>query len=160
MKYLHQNPQVKQHLQAWANPLPLVVAHFYFWNAGSDSQKSQDSLIRSLIYRCLKQMPSLVPLAFPKRWAVVKFFGAKPGPDSWSRHELDQAMELIACQNHKRINLVLFINGLDEFDGDHKVLMQQLKSLVIKYRVKLCVSSRPWNVFRGFFGTSSRRILA
>jgi hypothetical protein len=46
-----------------------------------------------------------------------------------------------------------FIDGLDEFAGSPEellLLIQQLRSL--GPHVKLCMASRPWNVFRDAFG--------
>jgi hypothetical protein len=48
-----------------------------------------------------------------------------------------------------------FIDGLDEFDGDHEVLNDLLKEVASSPHVKICVSSRPWNVFEDAFGQKS-----
>ena len=35
MKYIDFDSRTKQYLRAWASPMPLVVASFYFWNPGT-----------------------------------------------------------------------------------------------------------------------------
>lgn len=45
----------------------------------------------------------------------------------------------------------LFIDGLDEFVGKHDDLLLFLKHLVDKTPVKMCVASRPWEVFEDAF---------
>lgn len=45
----------------------------------------------------------------------------------------------------------IFVDGLDEFDGDHLGLSQYLSKLAESPLIKLCVSSRPWNVFEDAF---------
>ncbi len=51
--------------------------------------------------------------------------------------------------------IFLLIDGLDEFHGDH---LQQLNLIDLLYdlirlssNVKMCVSSRPWNIFANAF---------
>jgi len=50
--------------------------------------------------------------------------------------------------------IALLIDGLDEYDGDLPQLVSILAALRKTYRIKLCVSSRPWNVFADTFRTS------
>lgn len=47
--------------------------------------------------------------------------------------------------------LALFIDGLDEFSEDHVKLLGLIKELNSWETVKICVSSRPWNVFHDAF---------
>jgi len=152
MKFICGHQLLNQNLQVWSGEQPLITAHFYFWNAGTNDQKSQDGLMRSLLFQCLSQMPSLVPLVCPKRWALLKLFGTTAEFPDWTRKEIDDAMSRVAAQHAKPANIALFIDGLDEFDGDHEALVPQLQGLVTTYNLKLCVSSRPWNVFRDAFG--------
>jgi len=45
-------------------------------------------------------------------------------------------------------NFCIFIDGLDEFAGDQLELIQLLDELSMSPVVKLCLASRPWNIFR------------
>ncbi|KAF5573226.1 hypothetical protein FPANT_12526 [Fusarium pseudoanthophilum] len=47
--------------------------------------------------------------------------------------------------------LAVFIDGLDEYEGDLKSLISFVKQLHSHEIVKLCISSRPWNIFRDEF---------
>jgi hypothetical protein len=66
MKYLHKDPKLGEALQVWAGGRRLLVLSFYFWAAGSDLQRSQESLFRSLLYQALAQEPSLAETLFPE----------------------------------------------------------------------------------------------
>jgi hypothetical protein len=56
------------------------------------------------------------------------------------------------------MNLVFFIDGLDEFNGNHAALIDLIQSLLLP-NIKVCVSSRPWNVFEdGFHQRPSLRV--
>nr|CEG05105.1 unnamed protein product [Fusarium clavum] len=50
-----------------------------------------------------------------------------------------------------RAKLVIFIDGLDEFEGDCHTLISLIQGCVTS-PIKVCVSSRPWNEFEGAFG--------
>lgn len=46
-----------------------------------------------------------------------------------------------------------FVDGLDEFAGDHVDFCQSLRELSLSPNIKLCVSSRAWNVFEDSFSS-------
>ena len=70
MKFIYENPATEEHLKVWAKDTPLYVAGFFFLWAGTEKQKSQEGLLRTLLYSLLRQMPILVPYVFPSRWAA------------------------------------------------------------------------------------------
>ena len=47
----------------------------------------------------------------------------------------------------------LFLDGLDEYSGNHKDLIADLRLLSSHTCIKMCVSSRPWNVFVNAFSS-------
>ena len=71
MKYISDNPRTRSLLSLWAGNSKLCTAHFYFWNLGTELQKSQVGLLRSLILAVLESNRDLIPLAFPQEWARV-----------------------------------------------------------------------------------------
>ena len=159
MKFIINHPQFRTHLQTWPGKLPIVSAAFYFWSGGTEMQKSQKGFLRTLLYQCLKQEPSLVPIVCPKRWALGKLFGhsatfsgLNDDGDKWEWDELLAVMNRLISCTQQRIRLALFIDGLDEFDGEPQKLIDLVNSLRTALGVKICVSSRPWNVFVDSFG--------
>lgn len=51
----------------------------------------------------------------------------------------------------------MFIDGLDEFAGDHQQIVDFFKDCVDSYtHVKICLSSRPFPIFRAAFGKNPR----
>jgi len=71
MKYIWNHHLTRTHLSTWAGDAKLLIAHFYFWDLGSDKlQKSQLGLFRSLLYQILSKIPSLIPVVFPQQWAA------------------------------------------------------------------------------------------
>lgn len=60
MEYLgDKNPLVLQALDKWSNFKRLVTASHYFWKAGTPLHKSQEGLLRALLYDILRQCPDL-----------------------------------------------------------------------------------------------------
>lgn len=48
----------------------------------------------------------------------------------------------------------LFIDGLDEYDGEHIDLIRIIQNISTSSSIKVCASSRPWNVFVEAFGSN------
>ncbi|KAF4943280.1 hypothetical protein FGADI_13518 [Fusarium gaditjirri] len=154
MKYLCRQYETKKHLDVWAAGKSLVFANFFFWNPGTTMQKSLRGLIRGLLHAILSNAPELIPLAFPKHWDATL---SKVAVTFDSSDEILLAFSDLICRdevyrNHK---LVFFIDGLDEFQGDHAALINQLLQWISTRPtgVKMCLSSREWPIFQEAFKT-------
>jgi hypothetical protein len=106
----------------------------------------------SLCNQFLTQAPELIVQACPQRWALCKIFGSslRNYTPPWSIPELLQTLlRLISLLQERDDRLIIFIDGLDEFDSDdsHKALIDLVKDFSSKPDTKICVSSRPWVVF-------------
>lgn len=160
MRYLAENFTTKQTLAEWADGT-LVVAKHFFWRPGTPLQKSQEGLFRSILLQVLMKRPDLIPLVCSERWLA-------PYSDSflpWSRSQLVEAMVTLrsALEDTGRpaeseFKLCLFVDGLDEFDGDHFELVKILSDFTKPNRVKMCASSRPWLEFVDAFGSARWKI--
>ena len=62
-------------------------------------------------------------------------------------------------QNGRPVQLCLFIDGLDEYDGDHRDLIKTLRRMSASAYIKICASSRPWNPFQNEFGGDQHQML-
>lgn len=71
MKFIYEDPRTQEHLKIWGGEIPVHTAMFFFWYRGTKLQKSQDGLLRSLLYAVLQQMPELVPFVLPSQWASL-----------------------------------------------------------------------------------------
>ncbi|KAJ4346643.1 uncharacterized protein N0V89_010574 [Didymosphaeria variabile] len=163
MKFLCTHPETTEHLEAWAKGDEVIIAEYFFWNAGKNRlQKSQEGLLRSIIYQILRQRPEYIRLVFPGVWSVYDTDNTRPSASEGSGVDPELPVDeegwfnALKCtcklltQSGKR--LFLFIDGLDEFEGnklDIISLIQDLRSLDL---VKLCVSSRQWNEFEDAYG--------
>ncbi|KAI1750291.1 hypothetical protein F4782DRAFT_548774 [Xylaria castorea] len=155
MKYIANHDETRRSLEAWAGAKKLIIASHYFWNAGTNMQKSQTGLYRSLLYDLLRACPELIPRVCPSRWASTKIGMASIHSDNWSAEELLEAIQSLIRLPNSSIRYCTFIDGVDEYDGDHFELCQLLKELSCSSNIKCCMSSRPWNVFEDALGADS-----
>jgi len=148
MKFLADHPKTAAALNTWSSPGRLVVASHFFWSAGTPMQKSWQGLLQTLLYDIFRQLPDLIETACADRWPkAVEELSYEP----WLLPELQRALQRIASQDME-VKFCLFIDGLDEFEGDQLDFCRSLLQLATSPHVKLCVSSRAWNVFEDSFG--------
>jgi hypothetical protein len=155
MKHIVDNKHTTTLLTSWAGMKSLLITSYFFWINGTDLQRSQEGLLRALLFDVIHQSPSLIKYALPEAWQAVSdclTSGIDWRAPSWSREDLLEAFQRISTVNDTDRKLCVFIDGLDEYDGDHEDLIKTVRYLT-KLGVKLCIASRPWNVFEDAFGS-------
>ncbi|KAF1961010.1 hypothetical protein CC80DRAFT_489231 [Byssothecium circinans] len=157
MKYVIDNPGTLTELRKSTDGCEPKIASYYFWVNGTEIQRSQEGLLRSLLYELLRWRSDLVEIAFPDTWkdAAPVVVSNMPFHVEWTRSELNEAFERLALSGVADTRFCVFIDGLDEYGGDHDELLGTIAHLKAM-KIKLCVASRPWNVFEEAFGQDSR----
>lgn len=116
MKYVAGAARTHHLVSRWASPT-IIVAH-YFWISGSPIQKSREGLLRSLLYDIFRQCPDLIPIVCQERWQDLDDLKFSSG--TWSLSNLTEALRKITEEEtQKRVNIMFFIDGMDELDGNH-----------------------------------------
>ncbi|EPE09112.1 nacht nucleoside triphosphatase [Ophiostoma piceae UAMH 11346] len=164
MKFIADHPRTRTALEAWADGKPLAVASHYFWISGTTLQKSLKGMLLRLLFDVLQHQPELAQDVFGARFqnwntGYSAEVLATRGEDAWTIKELATALESLTENKDLGIRICFFIDGLDEYDGDHFELCRVLKNMKFSGNVKLCVSSRPWNVFEQAFGADQARMI-
>ena len=150
MKFFSNHDKTHAALRRWSGHRQLLVASFFFWNAGNDPmQKSQHGLLQTLLCNILKQAPDLIPEVCSSRWESLAFMN-----EPWRFEELSRILSNLPFQKMESIRFCFFIDGLDEYDGDHFDVINIVKRLSSSLAVKCCFSSRPWNVFEIAYGNN------
>ena len=147
MKYLFGEERLMQYLETWSNPKPLVTAAYFFWDSGTDLQKSQEGLLRSLLYQIVRQRQQQNKSPLPIDWH--RFCLTREPDGSWEWPGFIRAFEILA--NEDDFNYAFFIDGLDEFNGSHPELIAFIKKISSYNNVKVCVASRQWIAFEDVF---------
>ncbi|KAK7915288.1 hypothetical protein PG985_012991 [Apiospora marii] len=158
MKFLAQDSHTRRQLRNWAAAAgrQLVLASFFFWISGTTLQKSVEGLYRAILWEILKQCPGLIPDVLPSRWKNIDNDSSRLDHLPLSLSEIQQAFGMLQNFLGSRHALCLFIDGLDEFDGDHWKLGNELASWKSDH-VKICVSARPYNGFQKTLPLNSSR---
>ena len=139
-------------LKKWSGTKLLVVASFYFWNSGMELQMTQDGLLRTLLYQMVEQRPEILSsIISPKQWEALCLFHVVQ--DRWSTLNLHSMLPKAVKALNDESKMCFFIDGLDEFGGDHELLIDMVKHIVQdNENLKICVASRPWNIFQDALG--------
>lgn len=142
MKYLHGHRKTLEALMKWAGPnQEAVAASYFFWNLGSDLQKTQSGLFRSLLFDILDEHRHLIPGLFPE---VCRAVVANPESalQEVSFFELKKAFWRLSHQKKSTMKLCLFIDGIDEYEGDHNEVCELLTTISESPNLKTVLSSR------------------
>jgi hypothetical protein len=68
VKWICRHPKTQESLRLWAGKKELVIASHFFWCAGTDLQKSQQGLLRSLLFDVFRSAPELIPIVAAAQW--------------------------------------------------------------------------------------------
>ncbi len=156
LRYIVESGHLEHHLKHWAKGQSPKTAVFYSWNAGTDDQRSEKGLLRSILHQYLTQMPELIPGVCPRRWAMHRVFGTGSRVElpSWTEAELRQAFDtLLPLARRSNQKLVLLIDGLDEFEVADKFrsILSFAETVRSEGGAKVCTSSREWTAFQDYF---------
>lgn len=153
MNYIANEPRTQEMLQSWAGKTRLIIAKYFFWNAGALIQKSQQGLLQSLLRETFSQCPELVPIVCPPRWKRYHDISV-----TWTRLETSEAFRKLGQQRSLNLKFCYFIDGVGEYEGeDYTHIIDVLKDLNASPSIRICLSSRPWNIFISAFGAISIR---
>ncbi|KAL7911635.1 hypothetical protein GGI35DRAFT_295222 [Trichoderma velutinum] len=157
MKFLCDHHRTTEALTNWARPLNPVLSTHFFWSSGTTMQKSQEGLLRSLLYDVFKKSPKIMKMVCPQRWEAST--RGEGDLEPWTLSELRRTLATLSTCHGLGYKFCFFIDGLDEYEGHHSEIIAMLRSLAASPHIKLCVSSRPWNVFEDEYGKVVERKL-
>lgn len=155
MRYLAGHPKTRVLLESWAEAsgCSLLIASHFFWCSGSKMQASQEGLWRGLLLTVLSQHRTLISSIFLHRLENELLTLTNLREQSWERRDLADALtQLRDHMSQQKLAMCLFIDGLDEFEGDEVTLVADIKQLLMSPLIKICASSRPRNLFERAFG--------
>jgi hypothetical protein len=124
------------------------MAGFIFWDSGTREQRSQLGFLRALLFKVLDGCRDLIPVVLPWLWArrysqVLDPLTPHPPEKPLPLSDLMQAFSILAQQTSIPLKLCLFIDGLDEYEGDFENMVGLFERLARSPSIKICVSSQP-----------------
>ena len=128
MKYAMTSPRTTQLLSNY-NSMPWIIAGFFFHDRGTKMQKSAEGFLSGILRQLLQQRREIFPLIYSTFNSVSKLINtdkecALNTPSYiWSLAQLQQALSLTICKSNVPLNCCLFVDALDEHDGNHRNLI-------------------------------------
>lgn len=138
MKFVRDHAKTKEALKQWAGTNELLVLHFFFWSLGSSLQKTHVGMLRGLLLAALNEHPELILTAFPELYYKWKDSDSDTIPEDIEIKFAFQRM----IENSQYLRLAIFVDGIDEFQGDCR---EMSRFLLASHNTKLVLSSRPLN---------------
>lgn len=113
MKFICQNEVTLEKLKSWSGEKQLICAKAFFWKLGDDEQKNLAGLAKCLLYQIFTAAPALMSMVtFPHAHTYLTIL----------RRLLTDGQ---AFEGNK---IILFIDGLDEYDGRPLELVREIAS--------------------------------
>ncbi|KAI9685622.1 MAG: hypothetical protein M1822_004480 [Bathelium mastoideum] len=138
---------------------PGVILAYFFHDRGVGSQKSLAGMLRELLFQLLKEEPRLLKHVAAV-WRDILLYQKTTTPE-WDTQALKDAFEAIFRQCGFYLDLLVFLDALDEHDtttGDsNEELVSLVKTLAERAKasnfvnLKVCLASRDWNIFKDSF---------
>lgn len=128
-----------------------VTCFFFFWNLGSPLQKNYAGFLRSLLFQIAEQRAEMILIL----WDDSNCRNSRPHDATvlyaWTEQRLEDALKRFLADKPPSIRICMFIDGLDEFVGDEDRLIEIIRLLSQTAGTKVCISSRPEQIFRQGF---------
>jgi hypothetical protein len=143
MKYIWEDPRTWTYLRDWAKGGPLIHASFFFWNLGSQMQKSQTGLLRSLLHDIIEQYPKIIPMIMPELCEeATRSFEYRLNFEEPTLPELKRWFKRLVQHGSSHFRIFFLIDGIDEYEGDCLELTDLIMTTASTH-VKFLISSRP-----------------
>jgi hypothetical protein len=147
MKYIYTRCSYGDELPTPSEKRGQICIGFFFHDRGSHLQKSFEGLLHSILYRILDKEPRLAKEIMP-----VFLQKKEPQKAPWLLPDLMQAFSRIIEQDTVPVDIYLFLDALDEFNGPPETIAGFIQSIIDRPdkhagQIKICFSSRPWNTF-------------
>lgn len=152
MKYLVDNPRTIDCLKS-ERTAKVTTAGFYFYDQGSHKlHKSLDGLLIGVLYQVLSAIPELFA-------AIEDVYESVRNAEGWNRTELTKAFVALAQQDKISGCVCIFIDALDEYDGNPTDIVRGIVRLLKLFgknalKIKICASSRPLPEFEAMLDDS------
>ena len=149
MKQLTQSKQTFDLMPRW--PKPVITVSFFFYELGQHQERQFKSLLMAILFALLQTFHDTDPRAVSSIMNTLEPQVSRNPRDQkqsiWKDEKLQEALRqtLIVCQISA--SLLLFVDGMDECEGDYRGQLDFLKTWIesstsSKLSIKACIASR------------------
>ncbi|TGO49410.1 hypothetical protein BOTNAR_0432g00010 [Botryotinia narcissicola] len=155
MRFIYEHLQTKLLLRKWEGSYKIITSTFYFWLSGTERQRSHIGLLRALLHGLVREDDNLILEIFHEEWVRMcdlETHDLEFQIDEWSLGRLQQAFKGLVGMSSPSLKVCIFVDGLDEYEGDHGDMAEYLFDLANEFPfTKFCISSRPLPDFLSVF---------
>ncbi|MCJ1400187.1 hypothetical protein MMC11_003391 [Xylographa trunciseda] len=153
MKFAMDDTRTLEFLQSKSS-LQWTFAGFFFHDRGSLAQKTFLAMLQGILSQLLEGIELLWPVVKPVFEELMKKQRTKL--PSWDVNSLKSVLIAISQLRYLDLGILIFLDALDEHDGDNEQLTDLVWKLVnnsagSRLKLKICLASRPWPVFTSSF---------
>ena len=153
MRHIWDHPNLSELVGKGTQDKPKVKAAFFFDYRGTHLQKSFEGMLHTILLRLLTLEPRLAAILLPE---FAKLDSRQRAHFVWTLPKLMKAFEDILVRNLLPVDVLLFIDALDEYDGPPEAIVDFIQSSVQNSHqgatsLKVCFSSREWEAFEQSF---------
>ncbi|KAF1971755.1 hypothetical protein BU23DRAFT_581283 [Bimuria novae-zelandiae CBS 107.79] len=148
MKFIAEDSRTMESLEKWTGDSDLHQPSYYFWNQGTEMQKSGVGLFQSLLYQILRSAPDLIDTVCNR---VLHH-------EPWAKEEWYDTFRCTEEETRLNAKFCFLIDGLDEYGGEEIDIIRLLEALSISGRIKICASSRPGRQYEAFLQRHNRML--
>ncbi|KAH9236527.1 hypothetical protein K456DRAFT_1736659 [Colletotrichum gloeosporioides 23] len=136
MKFILGHETTRDLSNIWANSKPLLIASHFFWFGGTKMQKSQEGLLRTLLFQILSNAPELTSRVLPDR-ALGQFKYL----ESWSLEELSEAFDRLQALPAIPYRIFILVDELDEYSDQGTKLTDFFQTITKSPEIELCCAT-------------------
>ncbi|KAI0505627.1 hypothetical protein F5B22DRAFT_515889 [Xylaria bambusicola] len=149
MKFLVLDARTKDHLSKWRPDV--TICRYFFIETGADLlQREFRGCLRALLYQILESKPHILDPLLQENSELAR----KRSEHDWSVDDLRKTF--LTALRLANSPICIFLDGLDEIavrSDDRRSIIELVKDLSDLDDVKICVSSRPENIFIAGLGS-------
>lgn len=140
MKLIYDRIQHLEHLRAWSGSTTVHVVFHSFWRVGTKLQQNFRGFLASILYQLLSKSAGLFTAI-----QIWRGHEARVSLEDWSEDNLEALLRRVIST--AGLSILLLIDGLDEFDEEHRCdrLLDTLDGIVeAASHLKMCIATRPF----------------
>ena len=145
MKHLIENQHTKELVSKDSSPTFLIS--YFFYELGDPQEKAFVSLLHAFVYRLLEELHHVSKPASSMLVQILEPYMRLMKKQPWAQKVLQEALWHVALNCPINAEVLLFVDGFDECDGNHVSQLDFLKDFVesskgSKLSIKMCIASR------------------
>ena len=160
MKYLAENTRIRDILRG-NKDIEWRIIGLFFYDRGKEIHRSLEGVLQLLLYQLVITSDAFLSIAVEVAAEGIGLGNVDPEyfkpTITWTPEKIRKALlTIVRCRVSPRLRTCIFVDALDEHDGDHREVATVFQRLIdaaaeVGNDVKVCISSRPLSSIKDIF---------